>query len=282
MKNITQSPEYNRLISFVVTVLFLTGFIFSCSLFKGAGTDKFTSSNKNRFHQAFESYQIIGEGTNFLTVKCDISKSLSKRFNLYALVLDQDMLPLRKVSGYSYNPGIKGKNHLWFYFFLYDPVKTFHSAVTSHYIKFTVAKGEKIEMEHVVRSAKIWGSKGKVKIFDLPAPPDQIPGYLILKDYTFWAKGDLRKPGGYYVEGKAIGAQGQWTHFITTSDILGEETLALKSILPTDVGWLELLDGSTHSMKEAVSPAEPYVEGWWDGKGYFHPRPVKIYGLKKK
>jgi hypothetical protein len=282
MEKFFQLREIKTSILIFVMMLFLAGFIFSCSLIQGKEADKFSSSDKSRFLGAFKKFQIIGEGTDFLTVKCDINRSLSDRFSLQALVLDQDNQPLRKVSGYTYNPRLKGKNHLWFYFFLYDPSKAFHSSTKSHYIKFIVIKKDKVELEHIVRSPKTWGSKDKVKIFDLPAAPDQIPGHLILKDYTFLAKGDIRKPGGYYVAGKVMGHQGRWTHFIVTSDILGAEELAPKNILPVDVGWLELATGSTHSMKEAVSPAEPYVNGWWDGKGYFHPRPLKIFGLKKR
>jgi hypothetical protein len=184
------------------------------------------------------------------------------------------------VSGYTFDPGLKDKNHLWFLFFLYEPGKIFHSSIKSQYIKFSVVKKQKIEMEHVVRSSKTWGSKDKARIFDLPSPPDQIPGYLLLKDYRFLAEGDIRKPDGYYVKGAVNGRKGRWTHFAVASDILGEEDSAIKNILPVDLGWLELETGSSHSMKDAVSPAAPYVKGWWDGKGYFHPRPIKIFGLK--
>ena len=69
-------------------------------------------------------------------------------------------------------------------------------------------------------------------------------------------------------------------HFQFNADILGETDSALKNTLPVDNGWLELKTGSSHSMKDAVSPTAPYIKGWWDGKGYFHPRPLKIFGLK--
>jgi hypothetical protein len=224
--------------------------------------------------------QIIGEGTDFLTLKCDIDRSLSDKFNLYALVLDQSMLPLQKVSGYTFDPEIRDENHLWFFFFLYEPSKIFHSSLKSQYIKFSVVKEQKVEMEHVMRSSKTWGSRDKARIFDLPSPPDKIPGYLILRDYRFLAEGDIRKPDGYYVKGTVIGRKGRWTHFAAASDILGEEDSTIKNILPVDIGWLELKTGSSHSMKDAVSPVKPYVKGWWDGKGYFHPQPIKIFDLK--
>ena len=91
-------------------------------------------------------------------------------------------------------------------------------------------------MEHVVKISKTWGSRDKAKIFDLPSPPDQIPGYLLLKDYRFLAEGDIRKPDGYYVKGAVIGRKGRWTHFTAASDILGEEDSALKNmVLHTNV-----------------------------------------------
>jgi hypothetical protein len=280
MQRFSQFKVNTEFILILLLAVSLTGLVLSCAQLKTNGAKRLTSSDKIRFGSAFKTMQIIGEGTDFLTVKCDIARSLSDRFNLYALVLDQDMHPLQKVSGYTYDPGIKDKNHLWFFFFLYEPGKFFHSSIKSQYIKFTVASKQKIEMEHVLRSSKTWGSRDKAKIFDLPSPPDQIPGYLLLKDYRFLAEGDIRKPDGYYVKGTVIGRKGRWTHFTGASDILGEEDSVLENILPVDIGWLELKTGSSHSMKDAVSPAEPYVKGWWDGKGYFHPRPVKIFDLK--
>ena len=139
---------------------------------------------------------------------------------------------------------------------------------------------KKIELEQVVNISKIWNSGSTAKIFDLPVPPDHIPGFLLLDDYRFLAEGDLRKPRGYYVKGTIRGGDGRWTHFLASSDILGETDSAFKDTLPVGRGWLELKTGSSHSMKDAVSPTAPYVKGWWDGKGYFHPRPLKIFGLK--
>jgi len=280
MQKLLQFKGIMEFILIFLMIVFPAGLFFSCAHFEGHGADKFTYSDKDRFTSAFKTFQIIGEGTDYLTVKCDVARSLSDRFNLYALVLDQNMHPLQKVSGYTFDPGIKDKNHLWFFFFFYEPGKIFHSSIKSQYITFSVVKKQKIEMEYVVRSSKTWGSRDKARIFDLPSPPDQIPGYLQLKDYRFLAEGDIRKPQGYYVKGAVSGRQGRWTHFAATSDILGEENSAIKNILPVDIGWLELETGSSHSMKDAVSPTAPYVKGWWDGKGYFHPRPIKIFDLK--
>ena len=174
-------PRFKRLLEFIpvcLMILLLTGQLTSCALFEGHGADKFTYSDKDRFIRAVKTFQIIGEGTDFLTVKCDVVRSLSDRFDLHALVLDQNRHPLRAVSGYTFDPKLKDKNHLWFFFFLYEPRKIFHSSITSQYIKFFVVKKERIEMEQVVRSSKTWGAKDSTKIFDLPSPPDQIPGVL--------------------------------------------------------------------------------------------------------
>ena len=270
----------SRFIPSLMMVLLLTGLVFSCTLFKTKKTDRLSASDKIQLGMAFKNPQIIGEGTDFLTVKCDIARSLSNRFNLYAVVLDENMRPLRKVSGFTYDPEIPQKDHLWFFFFLYDPAKRYRSPRKSQYIRFAVVEMQEIGMTHVVKISKTWGSKGAAKISDLPAPPDHIAGYLLLDDYRFLAQGDLRKPGGYYVEGTIHGKDGRWTHFTPTSNILGEVDAAMKNILPVDSGWLELKTGRSHSMKDAVSPTAPYVKGWWDGKGYFHPRPPKIFGLK--
>ncbi|MFH1122338.1 MAG: hypothetical protein V1758_01625 [Pseudomonadota bacterium] len=45
----------------------------------------------------------------------------------------------------------------------------------------------------------------------------------MLKDYAFYARGDFRRPAGYYVEGTVAGDKGQWNRFVPHSNILGEE-----------------------------------------------------------
>jgi hypothetical protein len=60
-----------------------------------------------------------------------------------------------------------------------------------------------------------------------------------------------------------------------------EEETTPENLLSVDQGWLELATGRAHSMKEAIASKSPYVEGWWDAKGYFHPRPFQIWGLKR-
>jgi len=235
--------------------------------------------DESQMTEAFNTWQVIGEGTEFLTVKIDLPQNLSPDVQFYALILDEEGYPLRKVSGYTYDPQLEGKNHLWFYFFLYAPGQRPSFSNKSGYIKFILMKADNMVMEKIVKYEKSWGEKDRAEIFDLPSPPDQIPGYIVLKDYTFLAKGDFRKPEGYYVEGKIEGSDGHWSHFAASSGIQGKEEEP-EYILPVDQGWLELATGKTHSMPEAVAPIPPYVNGWWDGKGYFHPDPLIVYGLK--
>lgn len=238
-------------------------------------------ADQERLSESFKGWEIIGEGTNFLTVKIDLPQNLQPEHKIYALVLDEDGYPLTKVSGYTHDPQLEGRNHLWFYFFLYAPGKWPVSLSKSGYIKFIVAQEESTVLEKDVEHRKSWGSEEKAEIYDLPAPPDEIQGYLVLKDYTFLARDDYRKPEGYYVEGKIVGKDGEWTHFVALSDIQGQEEEP-EIRLETDRGWLELATGKSHSMPEAIAPAPPYVQGWWDGKGYFHPDPVRVFGLRLK
>lgn len=268
-------------ILFLFTLFPLVFLLFACCCSKKTADVVLGSIDKDQMAAAFDRIEIIGEGTDFLTVKVDLPQTLSPEYLLYALMLDGDGYPLSKISGYTQNPHLKGKNHIWFYFFLFTPDQRLHFSNKSEYIKFIVAKENNILMERVVRHQKHWSAEEKVKIFDLPSPTDQIKGYLVLKDYTFWAKGDFRKPRGYYVEGKIIGCNGRWNYFTVLSDIQGQEPEP-EFILPVDQGWLELETGKTHSTQEAISPSPPYVKGWWDGKGYFHPHPVKVFGSKLK
>ncbi len=238
------------------------------------------SFDENQMVQAFEGLEIIGEGTNFLTAKIVLPQALSSELKISAVTLDEDGYPMSKLSGYTHNPQLEEKNHLWFYFFLYAPGPLPQSWGKSGYIKFIVANKEGTVLEKVVEHRKAWSAE-EVRIFDRPSPPDEIPGYIVLKDYTFLARDDYRKPEGYYVEGKVVGQNGEWTHFVALSDIQGQEAEP-EIKLETDRGWLELTTGKSHSMPEAVAPISPYVKGWWDGKGCFHPEPARVYGLRLK
>jgi hypothetical protein len=242
--------------------------------------DSLGPTDQEQLAKALERMEIIGEGTNFLTAKIDLPQALSSEFKISAVILDEDGHPMSKLSGYTHNPQLEGRNHLWFYFFMYAPGPMPQSWGKSEYVEFNISRKEGTVLEKVVEHRKNWGAED-VKIFDLPSPPDEIPGYLILKDYTFLAREDYRKPEGYYVEGKVVGQNGEWTHFVPMSDVQGqEEEPEIK--IETDRGWLELSTGRSHSMPEAVAPIPPYVNGWWDGKGHFHPEPAIVIGLKLK
>jgi hypothetical protein len=264
--------------SFVFTVLILSLFI-CCQPKKHAG--KSTSElDETSVRASFQGWQIIGEGTDFLTVKIDAPEGMPEGAAMSGLILDKDKMPLQKVSGYSFKPELEGKNHLWFYFFLYSPREIPSHLRQSEFIKLICSKNGGVLVDAELKYSKLWGAKpGETKIFDAPVPPDRIKGFLLLKDYTFLAEGDFRKPDGYYVEGEITGEKGRWQSFHAVSEIKGTEPpVELK--MPSSRGWLELQTGRTHAMQEAVSPAQPYVEGWWDGKGYFHPDAFEVHGLK--
>ena len=233
--------------------------------------------NYQQYFQAFKAFQIIGEGTDFLTVQIELPQPLPPGYSIYALAVGDDGNPLRKVTGFSCDPETGKGNHLWFYLFCYAPNVTQPYPQQSHYLQFILTLNGNVITEYSARNVKRWDLRRKVRIFDLPGPPDLTDGYLVLKDYTFLAQGDFRKPNGYYLKGKVVGADGRWNRFVPVSEILGSETEEMQLRLPTDKGWLELSNGQTHSMQDAVTPVAPYVEGWWDGKGYFHPRPLKVH-----
>ena len=226
--------------------------------------------------ESFAGYEIIGEGSDFLTLKIDLPSPLPAGSKIYALAMDQAGSPLRKISGFSYDPKLEGRNHYWFFLFLYSPLPWPEHLGKSSYIKFVYLENGLKKAEKLIEHLKTWGEGDRPTIYDLPAPPDTIPGFIILKDYTFLAVGDFRQPDGYYVEGVISGKEGRWYSFEAKSEIKGSESEP-EFRLPSDRGWLELKSGRTHGMQEAVAPQVPYVNGWWDGKGYFHPDPLKIF-----
>ena len=192
-----ENLKHSLFIVLSVSFLFFAG----CRA-KSTEEDVFHVINVDELTEAFEKYEIIGEGSHFLTVKIDLPQTLPSSFQAYAVILDEDGYPLPKVSGYTHDPRLKGKNHLWFHFFIYAPGDWPRFLSESGHIQFIVTKGDDVMVEKVVAHRKSWGGEDKAKIFDLPSPPDEIPGYMILKDYTFLAKDDYRKPQGYYVEGR--------------------------------------------------------------------------------
>lgn len=226
--------------------------------------------------ESLAGYEIIGEGSDFLTLKIDLPGPLPAGSKIYALAMDEAGYPLRKISGFFYDPKLEGRNHYWFYLFLYSPRPWPEDLRKSSFIKFVYLENGLKKAEKLVEHFKTWGGGDRPTIYDLPAPPDTISGFLIIKDYTFLAAGDFRQPDGYYVEGAISGKEGRWDSFEAKSEIKGREPEP-ELVLTSDRGWLELNTGRTHGMQEAVAPQVPYVNGWWDSKGYFHPDPLKIF-----
>jgi hypothetical protein len=226
--------------------------------------------------RAFSTWQVIGEGSRFLTVKIDLARERDHGAEISALVLDRDQAPLRHVTGYAFRPDIPARDHLWFFFLVYAPRDIPEQMRQSKFIRFCFENTAGVKVEKSVAYDKTWQTEDEAKIFDLPAPPAEVEGFLVLKDYAFLARGDLRKPDGYYVEGKIIGDRGSYTRFEVMSEIKGKEPKPEIS-LDAQRGWLELSTGATRAMQEAVAPVSPYVNGWWDGKGYFHPDPPVVY-----
>jgi hypothetical protein len=222
------------------------------------------------------SWQVIGEGDGFLTVKVDLPREMARGAEIAALVLDHGGAPLRHVTGYAFRPELPARDHLWFFFCLYSPREIPEQMRRSAFLRFSFTDRAGAKVEKSVAYDKSWHSGEEAKIHDLPAPPDEIEGLLVLKDYAFLARGDPRKPDGYYVEGKIGGENGRWTHLQVTSDIKGKQGEP-EIRIESNRGWIELSSGATHGMQEAVAPASPYVKGWWDGKGYFHPDPPQVY-----
>jgi hypothetical protein len=243
----------------------------------------------NLLEMIFEEFHVIGEGRNYMTVLINRPRQLGSEYSLYALALDSQRQPIRKISSFGMDPKIQDKRFYWFHFFLYAPgnhLRAFPKSGakgtrTSSYIQFVVKKGDEIIKEKIVKWEKEWANETQAPISDFPIPPDQIHGYLELGDYTFFAENDIRKPKGYYVTGQINGNEGKWTNFVPLSLVQGKVTKPEEgTLLKSDQGWLELSTGKNHSMKEAISPIAPYIKGWWDGKGYFNPEPLTIYGLE--
>jgi len=267
--------------SFNVFIVFLTMVLISGSAcYKNSDRTAFEIAKQNQLMDALTNFEIIGEGTDFLTIKIELPAPLSADSRFFVMALDESGFPLRKVSGYGYDPKLEGKNHYWFFLFLYAPQEWPEHLNRSKSLKFVYVENKVITAEKVLEYQKEWGGKNGPKVFDLPAPPDNISGFLLLKDYTFLARDEFRQPDGYYVEGTISGKNGRWSIFQALSDIKGQEPEP-QFVLPSDWGWLELATGRTHSMREAISPQPPYVKGWWDGKGYFHPEPVKIFSKQE-
>jgi len=98
-----------------------------------------------------------------------------------------------------------------------------------------------------------------------------VPGWMSLSDGTFHTEAEDFPPSGYYVKG----VRRPWDAFHPRSAILG----MARSKAPSETrceAWLELDDGSIHPAQEAMAPRPPYVRGYVDEAGRFHPDPVEI------
>jgi hypothetical protein len=218
----------------------------------------------------FDRWQIIGEGVDFLVVRIDCPGSCPAVQNLSALALDADGLPVRRITGFPRQPQPARDGAVWFFFVLFDPYGSPAYLRQSRHLRFTLLdKGRKIE--RTVDHAKTWRSEDR-RVIDGPLPPEVVSGRLVLCDYVFLADGDPRHPKGTYVSVRLHRSAERRHPIEVVSDLKGaDEPPEIR--IETDRGWLELATGRRHSMQEAVAPLPPYVEGWWDGKGCFHPEP---------
>jgi len=226
-----------------------------------------------RIEQAFANWQSIGEGSAFLTAQITLSPQQAEDAQVSALILDEDGMPLRHVTGFPIRSQAAPTDHLWFQFLLYAPQPLPLMLRKSAFIEFQFSNPPNLEIKRRVPFRKVWDAQRENRIYDRPIPDDEINGVMVLRDYTFLADGDPRQPSGLFVEGAILGDEGRWNSFLPMSAVKGND-VGSDQALETDRGWLELSTGSTHSMQEAVAPQSPYVEGWWDGKGMFHAAPM--------
>ncbi|MBN2000950.1 N-acetylmuramoyl-L-alanine amidase [candidate division KSB1 bacterium] len=102
------------------------------------------------------------------------------------------------------------------------------------------------------------------------------PGWLELFDLSLHTDVEAVSPTGPYIRGTVDGD----TSFTPSSDILGPagERPPRQNLNP---GWIELKTLLVHRDTESVSPATPYVHGYFDEAGHFFPdEPFNIIGLE--
>jgi hypothetical protein len=220
------------------------------------------------------AWQIIGEGTGFLAVQVECPQGCASLDEYSAAALDAGGLPVRRITAFPRRPEPAREDVVWFFFVLFDPTHTPPHLRESRQLRFSL-RGEGRVVERTVDYAKTWGFEGAARIFDAPLPPEAISGTLVLCDFVFLAQGDPRPPVGPHVSVLLHGAQGSWNRIEAVSGVL-DAAAPPELRLEADRGWLELATGRSHSMREAIAPARPYIDGWWDGKGCFHPDPPTI------
>jgi len=219
---------------------------------------------------ARKEYQVLGQGPDFLTLAVTAPIDPPADWRWFILALDETSRPLDKITGFSAPaPGPGGR--ILFHLVLFAPRPWWQAEpLQSAAIQFVVRSGDAPVFQQILPYQKAWGGTDNPMAAPAYVPPPVLEGSLMIRDYTFRAKGDLRAPAGFHFLGRISGAAGHWTQFEPQSGLLGEEPVPEGS-QAVRRGWLELRTGQAHAMQEAVSPQPPYLEGWWDAEGHFHP-----------
>lgn len=226
------------------------------------------------YAKALEQWQIIGEGTDFLTVMVPVAPA-DRAWSLIGSIADESGRSLNHVTALSWRQVETPPGHTWLSFVLYAPATLPSSLRTSHTIQLTFKPNEDSDskdVSHSINYRKVWGER-PAKVYDAPIPPPQIPGVIQLSDYTFKGLADIHAARGPSVSGEIIGENGRWNRFqLLEPKVLNKPNLSIEERgLVVEQGWLELSTGRSYPMQAGLAPTPPYITGWWDGKGAFHP-----------
>lgn len=104
-----------------------------------------------------------------------------------------------------------------------------------------------------------------------PAGDQVVSGWVSLSDGTFHADDEGLTPDGYYVKV----TRRLWATFAPTSGVLGKGA-PIDAAGKKQPGWIELDDGSIHTVEAGVVPRPPYVKGQVDEAGKFYPDPIEV------
>ena len=224
--------------------------------------------------KALERWQIIGEGTDFLTVMVPVAPG-DGAWSLTGAIADESGRPLTHVTALSWRQDETPPGHTWLSFVLYAPAMLPSALRTSHLIELTFefsGEGGDEDISHIVEYRKVWGER-PATVYDAPVPPSRIPGVMQLSDYTFKAADASHAARGPLVSGEIIGTDGGWNRFrLLEPTVLNKRNLSVEERgLVVEQGWLELATGRSYPMQAGRAPIAPYIAGWWDGKGVFHP-----------
>ena len=223
---------------------------------------------------ALQAWQIIGEGSDFITVMVPIAPAFAGDIAVTGSVLDAAGQIQEPVTALSWGAEQAPAGHLWLSFVLFAPGREgvqIDSRSIELRLQYTAAQGPPIHAKHQLRYAKSWGDTLSPEIYDRPIPPQLIDGKLFLNDYTFVAAGDARKTVGPYLSGHIEGQTGRWSGF-SPSSIEIADLEENPDGLQQASGWLLLSDARTYPADAQDIPPGPRVRGWWDGKGMFHPQ----------